>query len=299
MPGQKSRLQLRLPVRIRFRWLATRILLIGLSAWVLSLGGLSAIYVHTLMHPPCPATPVELTGYQSVTIATADGYALRGWWLPPENGAVILILGGNGGSRDAMLGDAGMLARHGYGVLTIEYRNCQGGRATLGYREAGDLTAMLKFTQSQPGVEWIGVLGFSAGGAAVILGAAQMPEIGAVVAEGHYANLHYEITNANSPVLSPAWQVQQWVSLLFGVALGQSPHRISPVDDLAHLSPRPVLLIFGQYEADNNRAADQLAAAGPNARMWIVPGAGHGGYAQLFPEEYEARIISFFEDARD
>ncbi|HNS38522.1 MAG TPA: hypothetical protein PKM01_12120, partial [Anaerolineaceae bacterium] len=79
---------------------------------------------------------------------------------------------------------------------------------------------------------------------------------------------------------------------------GHSPRQISPLDTLPHLAPRPVLLIFGEFEADNNRAFDQLAAAGPAAQMWIVPGAGHGGYAQLAPLEYEQRIIAFFDSAR-
>jgi len=298
MPGQKNNPSRRLSRPIHLRWLVTRLLLIFVLAWTFSLGGLSGIYVRSLMVPPCPASLAERPGYQSVTIATSDGYHLRGWWRPPQNGAVILLLAGNGGSRDSMLGDAELLARHGYGVLTLEYRNCQGGAATLGYLESTDLAAMLDFAQSQPDVAWVGVLGFSAGGAAAILGAADLPGIGAVVAEGHYASLHYEITNANSPVLSPAWQVQQWVAGLFWVALGRSPRQISPLDTLPRLAPRPVLLIFGEFEADNNRAFDQLAAAGPAAQMWIVPGSGHGGYVQLAPLEYEQRIIAFFDSAR-
>jgi hypothetical protein len=31
--------------------------------------------------------------------------------------------------------------------------------------------------------------------------------------------------------------------------------------------------------------------------LWVVPGVGHGGYIQAWPEEYEARVISFFDAA--
>ena len=193
----------------------------------------------------------------TTAIPTPDGFALRGWYHPPANGVVILLIAGNGGSRDAMLPDALLLARHGYGALTLDYRNCAGGRSSLGYREADDLELMAKYALIQPGVIRLGALGFSAGSVAALRGAARLPEIRAVVAEGNYYNLDYEIHNV---VLSYRGLVGVW------------PAEVSPVSDLPALSPRPVFLIFGEKEIANNRGYDQLAAAGEPKQMWVVPG---------------------------
>ncbi len=58
---------------------------------------------------------------------------------------------------------------------------------------------MRDFALSQPETEWLGVLGFSVGGATAIRGAARMPEIKAVIAEGNYANFYDELTAAYAP----------------------------------------------------------------------------------------------------
>ena len=266
-------------------------------AWVVVLASLSIKYVNGLTLPACVTAAQAPAGFEPVSLSTPDGFTLKGWYHPPANGAVILLLAGNGGSRDAMLPEALLLARHGYGALTLDYRNCAGGRSSLGYREADDLRLMAQFALVQPGVTRLGALGFSAGGAAVIRGAARLPEIKAVVAEGNYYNLDYEIRNAPAVPLSLEWQIQNLVILSYRGLVGVWPAQVNPAGDLPALSPRPVLLIFGENEMANNRGYDQLVAARDPKQIWVVPGVGHGGYYQKWPEEYEARIILFFDDS--
>jgi pimeloyl-ACP methyl ester carboxylesterase len=59
-----------------------------------------------------------------------------------------------------------------------------------------------------------------------------------------------------------------------------------------------VLLIFGEYAADRAQAEAQYAAAQEPKEMWIVPGAGHGGYSQADPAEYQQRVLEFLETQR-
>jgi dipeptidyl aminopeptidase/acylaminoacyl peptidase len=276
--------------------------LILAAAWVCVITGLSWIYTQNLLYPPCPASASARPGFESVSLTTTDGLTLQGWWRASQNGAVILLLGGLGSNRDAMLAEAELLASHGYGVLTLDYRPCAGAMATVGYREIAELQAMRDFALLQPGSEWLGVLGFSVGGATAIRGAARMPELQAVVAEGNYANFYDELTAAPAAPLSVQWQAQHLVRLFFHLRTGINPRQISPVDDLPRLSPRPVLLIHGEKEAQRTRAQQQLQAARAGsqaaASLWVVPGAGHGGYRQAQPEEYDARILAFFDQAR-
>lgn len=269
-----------------------------LAAWVTALAGLSAFYTAALLHPPCPPSISALSEYQSIVLSTSSGLSLPGWWRPPENGAVILLLGGHSANRDAMLPAAEVLARHGYGVLTLSYRHCAGQAATLGYREVEELQAMAEFALSQPGVEWLGALGYSVGGVTVLRGAARMPQLAAVVAEGNYANLYDEFTAIPAFFLSPQWQVQRLTALFYALRVGVWPGEVNPVDDLARIAPRPVLLIHGEHEIQRTRGQAQAAAAGPVGELWVVPGAGHGQYLPADPQEYERRVVTFFERAR-
>ena len=164
------------------------------------------------------------------------------------------------------------------------------------------MEAMRDFALSQPETEWLGVLGFSVGGSTAIRGAARMPEIQAVIAEGNYANFYDELTAAYAPPLSLQWQVQRLIVFFFRLRTGTDPRLISPVDDLPAISPRLVLLIHGELEAERSRAEWQYESASSpedsNASLWIVPDAGHGAYRRLHPEQYDARIVNFFDTSR-
>src|SRR5512140_770959 len=49
-------------------------------------------------------------GFEPVTLQADDGVALRAWYRPPANGAVIILLHGAGGSRESVRPYADMLA---------------------------------------------------------------------------------------------------------------------------------------------------------------------------------------------
>lgn len=260
--------------------------------------GLSYLYAFQLTRPVCPPPTQPPPQFQEITLTTADGLTLGGWWHPSQNGAAILLFPGWGGGRSSMLHEAQFLAEHGYGTATIDYRACVGEIQTLGYREVNEFNALLDFVLQQPEVSWVGACGFSVGGATVIFGAAARPEVRALVASGNYANLYNEITADAAVPLSPKWQIQQLVGLFFTLRTGIAPASISPIETLPKLKPRPVLLIHGEKEIQRTRGYAQQAAAGNNAALWVVPEADHGEYWQLAPQEYEQRVIEFFEAAR-
>lgn len=274
--------------------LAVMILVTG---WLIVVGGSSAAYIQALLNPPCVPSEPARPGFQAVTVKNASGLVLNGWYYPPANGALILLLGGQGSNRDSMLAEAGLLVAYGYGALTLDGRQCAGTMTTLGYREVEDLQAMVDFALTQPGVKWLGALGFSAGSATVIRGAARIPQIQAIIAEGNYVNLYQEITAVDAPPLSLEWQIQRMVAAAYTLSVGVWPGLVSPVDDLPAISPRPLLLIHGEREVQRTRGQAQFEAAGQPKELWLVPGAGHGQYYSAQPVEYEQRILSFFEKA--
>ncbi len=64
-----------------------------------------------------------LRGVTEVTVATADGEQLYGWWKPPEpsHGAIVLLTG-KGVVLSDYAGLFGDLAAHGFGIIGIDYR---------------------------------------------------------------------------------------------------------------------------------------------------------------------------------
>jgi fermentation-respiration switch protein FrsA (DUF1100 family) len=61
--------------------------------------------------------------YEPVSIATADGEQLRGWWLrPPSPTATILYFHGNGGNLSMWAPILADIARRGYAMLAFDYR---------------------------------------------------------------------------------------------------------------------------------------------------------------------------------
>jgi len=71
---------------------------------------------------------------------------------------------------------------------------------------------------------------------------------------------------------------------------------LRPVDAMAKINPRPVILIYGLLELpeDSERRA-QLKAALPNAELWVVPGAIHTAGYTMEPGPYLAKVGAFFE----
>lgn len=296
---------------IRLARLTTIGLVFGVIVAVGSYGLLaSALYAHHLTHPGCGDTgntpaDVGIENIQDVTYLSHDGLTLRAWYLPPQNGApphsgvVIILLPGLGGGRDRMLREGAILARHGYGLLMTELRSCAHpeGQSTLGYKEAQDLSDAVTWVLDQPGVEHVGVLGYSLGGVTVTLGAAQDERIEAVVAEGGFYDLEADIANTGGQ--NSLWETLFYQAILyfFHRETGIHARDISPISVIERISPRPLLLIYGEQEAAETRPQEQLARAGEPKDLWIVPRAWHGGYLEVAAEEWEQRVVAFFDTA--
>ena len=69
---------------------------------------------------------------------------------------------------------------------------------------------------------------------------------------------------------------------------------------IERISPRPVLIIHGEHDNAACTVPDAhrlYRAARQPKDLWIVPQAGHCNAHVLWPEEYETRVLTFFEHA--
>ena len=284
-------------------WL--KLLLFGLLS--LSVGLLGTIfqfsrrtalgYVHPARSLPRAGETPDRLGipYQDLTLLTQDGLRLSAWYTPPENGAVILVAHGFGGYRSVDM--HALFARHGYGVLSWDFRahgESEGDLSTLGYHEALDVEAALDFAFRQSDVERVGAWGGSMVAVAVIEAAARRTEIGAVIADSAFPTLEDALNQAVSvPALRPI--IRFFAERESGVRVDS----LRPVDQIGRISPRPVFIIQGA--SDDFIPPDSIQrlyeAAGEPRSFWLGPGVGHAQMFSTYPDQYEQRVIAFFDSS--
>ena len=280
----------------------TMFVLVAVLAVMLAVDiGLAWMYVRALTHPGCssPISIENISDPEVIWLKTEDELHLRVWYYASQNGAAILSLGGVGGSLGQGLPPVNALLGAGYGVLQIDGRACaEPARAvTLGGNELLDAEAGLDYLLSLDDVDpgRIGAMGFSMGGVTALRLAARHPQIQAVVAEGGYDQLGKHITQpgAQYPLFRQIFLYT--VAGTFWVQTGHNPWAISPLNDIADIAPRPVMLIYGEYEIERGGGHLQFEAADDPKTLWIVPGGDHGTNYQLDAVEYERRLLQFFD----
>ena len=257
-------------------------------------------------HPKqAPVAAMDLgAAYEDVRFPTQGGLTLAGWFIPSRNGATILALPGANNDRTNVADHARMLASHGYGVLLFDPRGMgesEGDPNQFGWKADVDLRAALAYLASRPDVdtERIGALGLSMGGEAVLQATAENPGIRAVVAEGAGAR------SLDEALLAPG--IDKWIDLprswlaytLTRLVSGDRPPP-SLKELTPRIAPRPLLIIYSS--ASEQAAEAQLSpiyfdAAGEPKEIWPIADAGHTQGFATHPDEYEARVIRFFDAA--
>jgi dipeptidyl aminopeptidase/acylaminoacyl peptidase len=265
---------------------------------------LAWVYVSSLTHPGCPGLPDPLPGsgpVEAVWLPAADGLSILAWYYPSKNGAAVITLGGMNGALGDRLPHAAPLLQSGFGVLQIDSRACAKPPAavTLGASEDAEAAAALDFLKNRTEVDpqRIGIMGFSMGGAAAIRAAARNPGLAAVLAEGGYFNLGDDILEPEERLGIARRVFLYSVAGVYWWQTGSNPWEVSPVDELPAISPRPLLLIYGENETLDAHAYEQYSTAGEPKDLWVVPGGAHGRNHLAAPVVYAQQITSFFQGA--
>ncbi len=250
------------------------------------------------------ATPATYgLAYQNVGFRTSDGMRLSGWYIPPRNGAALVVLPGSGSNRTAVLGQAAVLARHGYGVLLADPRGqgLSGGHAMdFGWWGGRDIAAAVSFLGQQPGVKAgkIAVLGESMGGEQALAAAGADPRIRAVVAEGATGQQLADRGWLPQGIDGVLQRGMEWVQYTSAGLLSGAPRPMSIPDSLRAAAPRPALIIAAAAMPDEPIAARWFQAHSPaTVHVWVVPHAGHTQGLATAPRQWETHVISFLNAA--
>lgn len=273
---------------------------LGLALFALLIGARAFRMEAASFHPErgpvaLPADPL-LRGLRPVAFHSDDGTALAGWYLPSRTGAAVLLLHGSEADRTQLLPEARLLAPAGFGLLLFDWPG-HGESAGMVHWGAGERAALRAATdwlsrQRDLNPARLGALGFSSGGAILVEEAATDPRLRALVLEGTYSDAA-ELTCDQFK----SWGLPAQLGALFADRhFGMDLHEPQPVQLVAALAPRPLFIIAGENDSvvPNAMAHALYAAAAEPKTLWIIPGCGHGGYAQAASGALGPRLTQFF-----
>jgi uncharacterized protein len=271
----------------------------GLAASLFVLGpiGMGIVSVHK-WRDPIGAPPSA--AYADVHFKASDGLELAGWYRPSENGATVLVVHGGGGDREGSLAHAQLLARHGYGVLVYDSRGrgeSEGSPNDYGGDWPKDIAGAIAFLKGRSEVdpERIGALGLSTGADALIDAAGERTDLAAVVADGTAAGSFDDWARLRGTEMGtvPGWMMFSTIRVLSG----DPPTR--PLADQVRKITAPTLLISaGRAEEYQFGALYEKAARG-RVEHWNLPDAHHTHAIHEYPDQYEQRVVAFFDDAME
>lgn len=284
------------------RLLAVAVVGFVVMGWV----GYNVAWVLAMSSPapstPCCLTPADLGyAYEDVAFAGGDGNTLRGWYVPGDNGVVIILLHGLSANRASMLSRGELLAQHGYGLLLYDRRangESEGPWRTFGWADARDVPPAVDFALSREGVRQVGILGFSLGGQVALTGAASDERVAAVVAEEpsfvRTSDVPRQLSLADTYIRFLYWLDLRAISLRTG-----EPMPPGILEQLPAIAPRPIFyLASGPVEDVGYTMVNYFYENTPGAsELWHVPEASHGAIPGLHTPEYERRVVGFFDEA--
>jgi dipeptidyl aminopeptidase/acylaminoacyl peptidase len=280
--------------------------LVGAAVVVIDFSYRNACALVSPRRRPVTATPADRgLSFESVTLTTADGLRLAGWYIPSHNGATIILCHGLGINRADMLPQAALLAQHGYGSFLFDFRahgESEGEMVTYGYGETDDVLAAVDYLLGRPDLDpqRIGILGGSLGAATALRAAARSPHLRAVVAESAFTSLEDEVASSFRAVSGlPAFPFAPFSVAFAQRQTGLRISEVRPIEDIPSIAPRPVFIIHGTDDEliPAEQGLSLYEAAGEPKELWMVEMMGHGGALQISPDEYEKRVIGFFDKA--
>ena len=304
-------------------WIVVGIVLGGLAV-DLTLRGLAARLILPIFErkPPFGRAPQfqHLLG-ESVSFPTTAGLMLRGRIYRQTQhtcrGVIVFCPEMEGDSTSAQFYCQGLL-ESGFDVFGFDFRNQAESDSLPGYEplhwlsnyEVEDALSAVRYVQSRE--EWselpLGMVGISRGGGAALCAASQEGSIQRVAIEGAYTTAslmeHYTLRWAALYVpqwlmnLFPLWHVRGTLALVRLLSQLRRKCRYACLErELSRLGDTPVFLIHGERDSYvPQETALQIARRLPAEHtFWLVPKANHNKAREVDADEYDRRLVEFFE----
>lgn len=245
--------------------------------------------------------------YEKAAFTTADGLTLKGWFIPAlsgdESAPTLLMCHGWSDNKGELLKMTFYLHHAGFHLFFFDFRShgeSGGTFTTLGHYELLDFAAAMRWLREQKPwcLKRLGVFGLSMGAAVCAMAAGDYPEIEAVVLESPFTEFRrvcgqWAKNHAGIPYFPLVALTVFMLRLRVGLAVGSK----SPVNSIARISPKPILIISGSEDRlmPESEVRELYAAAGEPKKLWIFPGAAHGKCHEMAGQAYERTVIDFYK----
>jgi len=240
-----------------------------------------------------------------------SGINLKGWYVPGKSDApVVIVTHGLSGCKcdPNALTVAGMLHRNGFNVLLFDLRehgqsDIEDGRAAIGNEEFMDVLGAWDWLVNEKKFkpEQIGLFGESMGAGTGLIAFGQEPRLAAIFVDSPYSDLYQIITEELARNNFPTFFAPASI-LMARLISGDDLLAHSPEDAIRNHLNRPIYIVHGtgdtRISVQHSRHLINLAEqSGANLTSWIPEGVEHVAAEFDFPQEYEQKLVLFFEQA--
>ena len=242
--------------------------------------------------------------FEDVTFASADGPALRGWYLEsPDARASVVIVHGDGATRsDPAIGMLELqrdYARGGLNVLAFDLRGrgeSGGQRNQLGAGELADVLGAVRYAQHRSETPVV-LHGFSTGASLALTAATRTDQVAAVVADSPVASMRAHIRDRHKGVpahlFALATRLARW-------RFDADIDAVTPARSMHELGDTTVMFVHCENDRDVPMEHTlNLAAASLNEanEVWTPYEGGHCATYRHGPGEYMHRCLRFIDQA--
>ncbi|MEZ6046287.1 MAG: alpha/beta fold hydrolase [Planctomycetaceae bacterium] len=213
------------------------------------------------------------------------------------------------------------LIKNGFAVLSFDFRNQGASEHMQRYQvthwlsqyEVEDTLSAVAYALSRPELSGLktGLFGISRGGGAALATGSQDDRISAVATEGAFTtdSMMFHFTIRWATLYIPHWimsrlpDVHVRITLRIVRWISQWRHRCHYLvleKLLPGLREKPVMMMNGTRDSyvhsDIPRKILKRAGGKPHHQLWKIPDAKHNLGREIVPEEYDQKVVQFFNE---
>lgn len=260
--------------------------------------------------PDMDTSPYWMPEYENVNITSLHkNLNLSGWYIPGENQSAIIIVHGLGASapeckrNPRVLIPAGMLHRNSFDVLLIDLSeygdsDIEDGKWAAGTKEYKDVLAAWHWLQTEKGFtpEQIGILAYSGGTSSALVAMGAEPRIAALWMDSPYIDLYKNVEDTLDKSGYPRFLAPGGF-LMARLLSGDDFSTNTPMSAIENLRNRPIFITHCETDTIVSvdyalKFADDIDLSENN--LWITSDCDHVRSQFLYPDEYEQRLVNFF-----
>ena len=264
--------------------------------------------VSLLLHGPTirrmanTTTPAQYNlPYHSLAFPGSNGARLEAWCIPGQPGRPsVLMFPGFGGSKDTLLHAAVEFHQAGCETWLVDFAgvgDSEGNTTTIGWREAEDVGAAVRATQSQRSGPLV-LYGTSMGASAVLCAVHRgfvTPD--ALILECPFDRLTTPVGNRLEQFGIPKFPLANAIAFWVGMQNGFNGLAHNPAD-YARDVHCPVLLMQGDHDQFMGSVSVKsiAAALGAHATLKILPNCGHSYLARDGEPVWRSEVRDFLAE---